>query len=162
MGGLVSGALTGLGADLAAGGLTFGAGMLAGALVGALGGAGVARGVNVVRGKSATTVRWQEPFLERQLTLALLRYLAVAHFGRGRAKLPPARYRHTGANGPSSRWPTRARRWRVCAARGGGRQRRRCCDLVPMRPGEPEEAGLALGGRAAQQPGARSPAAKPG
>ena len=86
MGGLVSGALTGLGADLAAGGLTFGAGMLAGALVGALGGAGVARGVNVVRGKSATTVRWQEPFLERQLTLALLRYLAVAHFGRGRGE----------------------------------------------------------------------------
>jgi hypothetical protein len=52
MGGLVSGALTGLGADLASGGLTFGAGMLAGAVLGALGAAGVARGVNVARGKT--------------------------------------------------------------------------------------------------------------
>jgi hypothetical protein len=38
MGGVVSGALTGLIADLAAGGLTFGAGLLTGALLGALGG----------------------------------------------------------------------------------------------------------------------------
>ncbi|MFC5860626.1 DUF3482 domain-containing protein [Agromyces flavus] len=53
--GVVSGALTGLGADLAAGGLTFGAGMVAGAIIGALGGAGVARGVNLVRGRNDST-----------------------------------------------------------------------------------------------------------
>ncbi len=52
MGGVVTGALSGLAADLATGGLTLGAGMLAGAVLGALGGAGVARGVNVARGKT--------------------------------------------------------------------------------------------------------------
>ncbi|MEO8752926.1 MAG: DUF3482 domain-containing protein, partial [Casimicrobiaceae bacterium] len=52
VGGVLSGAVTGLAADLAAGGLTFGAGMLVGALLGALSGAGLARGVNIVRGKT--------------------------------------------------------------------------------------------------------------
>lgn len=84
LGGVVSGALTGLGADLMAGGLTFGAGMVAGAILGALGGAGVAQGVNVVRGRSESSLRWEEAFLDGLVTSALLRYLAVAHYGRGR------------------------------------------------------------------------------
>jgi hypothetical protein len=84
MGGVVSGAVTGLAADLAAGGLTFGAGMLAGAVLGALGGAGVARGMNLARGKSGTTLCWDATFLDGLVAAALLRYLAVAHFGRGR------------------------------------------------------------------------------
>ena len=63
MGGVVSGALSGLAADLAAGGLTFGAGMLTGAVLGALGGAGIARGVNLARGKSGTLLRWDDAFL---------------------------------------------------------------------------------------------------
>ncbi len=84
MGGIVSGAVTGLAADLAAGGLTFGAGMLTGALVGALGGAGAARAYNVVRGKTEHQMRWGDAFLERLVVEALLRYLAVAHYGRGR------------------------------------------------------------------------------
>ena len=84
MGGVLSGAVTGLAADLAAGGLTFGAGMLTGAVLGALGGAGVARAVNVVRGQTDETVRWDGAFLERLVTQALLRYLAIAHYGRGR------------------------------------------------------------------------------
>jgi hypothetical protein len=86
MGGVVSGALTGLGADLASGGLTFGAGMLAGAVLGALGGAGVARGMNVVRGKTEATLRWEAAFLDSLVTASLLRYLAVAHYGRGRGE----------------------------------------------------------------------------
>ena len=86
MGGVVSGALTGLGADLASGGLTFGAGMLAGAVLGALGGAGVARGMNVVRGKTEATLRWETAFLDGLVTASLLRYLAVAHYGRGRGE----------------------------------------------------------------------------
>ena len=84
LGGVVSGALTGLGADLIAGGLTFGAGMVAGAILGALGGAGVAQGVNVVRGRTDSSLRWEEAFLDGLVTSALLRYLAVAHYGRGR------------------------------------------------------------------------------
>jgi len=84
MGGVVSGALTGLAADLAAGGFTFGAGMLTGAVLGALGGAGIARGMNIARGRSGATLRWDDALLGGLVTPALLRYLAVAHYGRGR------------------------------------------------------------------------------
>jgi hypothetical protein len=84
MGGVVSGALTGLAADLAAGGLTLGAGMITGAVLGALGGAGVARAMNVARGQTEDVVRWDDAFVERLVAQALLRYLAIAHYGRGR------------------------------------------------------------------------------
>ncbi|HVE50287.1 MAG TPA: DUF3482 domain-containing protein [Casimicrobiaceae bacterium] len=84
MAGVVSGALTGLAADVAAGGLTFGAGMLTGALLGALGGASIARGMNLARGTAGTLLRWDDAFLSRLVTEAILRYLAVAHYGRGR------------------------------------------------------------------------------
>jgi hypothetical protein len=86
VGGLVSGALTGLAADLAAGGLTFGAGLLTGGLLGALGGAGLARGYNLVRGTAESAVRWSDEFLDAFFASALLRYLAVAHYGRGRGE----------------------------------------------------------------------------
>jgi hypothetical protein len=92
MGGVLSGAVTGLAADLAAGGLTFGAGMLTGALLGALGGAGVARAVNVARGQTDDTLRWDDAFLERLAVAALLRYLAVAHYGRGRGDYRDSEY----------------------------------------------------------------------
>ena len=92
VGGVLSGAVTGLAADLAAGGLTFGAGMLTGALLGALGGAGVARAVNVARGQADDTLRWDDAFLERLVVASLLRYLAVAHYGRGRGDYVEAEY----------------------------------------------------------------------
>ena len=84
MGGVVSGALTGLAADLASGGLTFGGGMVAGALLGAFGGAGIARGFNTIRGRNEALLRWDNAFLDEQVASALLRYLAIAHYGRGR------------------------------------------------------------------------------
>jgi len=83
-GGIATGALLGLKADLAAGGLTFGAGILAGTILGALGGAGVARGHNIIRGAEKGSVGWSPAFLDGLVRSALLRYLAVAHFGRGR------------------------------------------------------------------------------
>ena len=86
LGGLVSGALTGLAADLAAGGLTFGAGLLTGSVLGALGAAGLARGYNLVRGTTESAVRWSDEFLDAFFASALLRYLAVAHYGRGRGE----------------------------------------------------------------------------
>ena len=92
VGGLVSGALTGLAADLAAGGLTFGAGMLAGGILGALGSAGLARGFNLVSGKSAASVRWSDEVLHGLVRAALLRYLAVAHYGRGRGAWRESEY----------------------------------------------------------------------
>jgi hypothetical protein len=84
VGGLVTGALAGLKADLASGGLTMGGGLLAGGLVGALGAAGAARAVNRLQGTGGGSVAWSDAALNAQAEAALLRYLAVAHFGRGR------------------------------------------------------------------------------
>jgi len=88
-GGMVTGALAGLKADLASGGLTLGGGLLAGGLLGALGAAGVARGVNLVRGTQQSWAAWNTQALGQMLEAALLRYLAVAHFGRGRGDWRP-------------------------------------------------------------------------
>jgi hypothetical protein len=92
LGGFLSGALTGLAADVAAGGLTFGAGLLAGGLVGAAGAAGLARGFNLVRGRSEATIRWSDDFLATLAPAAVLRYLAVAHYGRGRGEWAASEY----------------------------------------------------------------------
>jgi hypothetical protein len=86
LGGLVSGALSGLAADLASGGMTFGAGLLTGGLLGALGAAGLAHGFNLVRGGDQTVVTWSDEFLLDLVSTQLLTYLAVAHFGRGRGE----------------------------------------------------------------------------
>lgn len=86
LGGVVSGLLGGLKADLATGGASLGAGAIIGALVGALGAGGVAHLWNVVRGKDAARARWSLELLEAHLAGAVLRYLAVAHFGRGRGE----------------------------------------------------------------------------
>ena len=94
LGGALTGALAGLKADVASGGLTLGGGLLAGGILGALGAAGLARGVNLVRGTGRTWVAWSAAALPALTEAALLRYLAVAHYGRGRgewadAEAPP-------------------------------------------------------------------------
>ena len=93
-GGAVAGALAGLKADIASGGLTLGGGLLAGGVLGALGAAGAARGVNRLRGLRAPLLAWDDAVLDGLLRAALLGYLAVAHHGRGRgdwqASEPPA------------------------------------------------------------------------
>ena len=86
IGGALTGALVGLKADIASGGLTLGGGLLAGGLLGALGAAGLARAVNLVRGTDRSWIAWNAEALETLLQAALLRYLAVAHFGRGRGE----------------------------------------------------------------------------
>ena len=85
-GGLLSGALGGLAADLGAGGLTFGAGALIGGVLGVFGGRGLAKAYNLARGGQTGTVRWSPEFLFERIAAALMRYLAVAHFGRGRGE----------------------------------------------------------------------------
>jgi 50S ribosome-binding GTPase/Domain of unknown function (DUF3482) len=85
-GGAVTGAVAGLKADILSGGLTMGGGLLAGGLLGALGAAGVARGINVVRGVDQSWVAFSEEALMGAAQAGLLRYLAVAHFGRGRGQ----------------------------------------------------------------------------
>jgi len=90
IGGMVTGALTGLKADLATGGLSFGAGLLAGGVLGALGAAGLARGYNLVRDLDASVVVWSDEALHDLAINALLGYLAVAHYGRGRGDFKPS------------------------------------------------------------------------
>ena len=94
LGGALTGALAGLKADLVTGGLTLGGGLLAGGIIGALGAAGLARGINIVRGTGRSWVAWSAAALPALTEAALLRYLAVAHYGRGRgewsdAEAPP-------------------------------------------------------------------------
>jgi Domain of unknown function (DUF3482)/50S ribosome-binding GTPase len=84
LGGLVSGALGGLAADVAAGGMTLGGGMIVGGILGAVGAGSLARGYNLARGEAEPVVSWSLDFFQCLVRLALLRYLAVAHFGRGR------------------------------------------------------------------------------
>ena len=84
LGGVASGALGGLAADLLAGGLSFGGGVVAGAILGALGGAGLGQGIRLVRGERLPSASWSEPFLRDLCRRTVLRYLAIAHFGRGR------------------------------------------------------------------------------
>lgn len=83
-GGMVAGALAGLKADIATGGLTLGGGLLAGGVIGALTAAGAARGYNLMRGVETATLSWNEAVLDELARSALLGYLAVAHYGRGR------------------------------------------------------------------------------
>ena len=84
LGAVLSGAATGLSADLMAGGLTLGAGALLGSVVGALGFAGAAWGFNASTDREQTTVQFTDEFLRTLLVASVLRYLTVAHFGRGR------------------------------------------------------------------------------
>lgn len=83
-GAAITGALGGLVADIASGGLTFGAGALLGGVAGAFGMHGIARAYNLARGNESNLVRWTPEFLDGRVNAALLRYLAVAHYGRGR------------------------------------------------------------------------------
>ncbi|HXJ81747.1 MAG TPA: GTPase domain-containing protein [Candidatus Methylomirabilis sp.] len=84
IGGALSGAVGGLAADVGLGGLTFGGGAVLGAILGALGGAGLAAGYRLAQGDRAPAVSWSGQFLSELCGDAVLRYLAVAHFGRGR------------------------------------------------------------------------------
>jgi Domain of unknown function (DUF3482)/50S ribosome-binding GTPase len=84
LGAIVSGAATGLGADLAAGGLTLGTGALLGGVIGALTFAGAAWGFNASTDRQHPAISLSDEFLRTMLISGVLRYLAVAHFGRGR------------------------------------------------------------------------------
>jgi hypothetical protein len=114
-GGMVTGALAGLKADLASGGLTFGAGLLVGGVLGALGSAGLAHGYNLVRGAEDTTVAWTNEVLDELALSALLGYLAVAHYGRGRgdwaASEHPAHWQDTVAAALAQRQEAFSHAW---------------------------------------------------
>lgn len=92
LGGVVTGALAGLKADIASGGLTLGGGLLAGGVIGALGAAGLTRGFNVIRGVERPVLAWSDAVIERLVRSAVLTYLAVAHYGRGRGQWAAAEH----------------------------------------------------------------------
>ncbi len=83
LGGVATGALAGLVVDLKAGGLTFGGGALLGGLGGGLSAYALIKTFNLVRGED-NKLHWSREHFREQVKLALLAYLAVAHFGRGR------------------------------------------------------------------------------
>ena len=84
LGAVISGAATGLTTDLVSGGLTMGAGALLGGVLGALTFAGAAWGFNSMTDRSQPSVRFTHEFMRELLASSILRYLTIAHFGRGR------------------------------------------------------------------------------
>ncbi|MFT4548449.1 MAG: hypothetical protein ACI9UA_000311 [Pseudoalteromonas tetraodonis] len=91
VGGFAAGASGGLVADLAHGGLTLGGGAILGGLGGGAGAYLLAKGMNLTRGKDHC-VYWTLGHFREQVGLALLSYLAVAHFGRGRGEWEDAEH----------------------------------------------------------------------
>lgn len=85
-GAAMGGAAGGLVTDIMTGGLSFGAGAIAGAVLGAMGAAGLLKGYQMALGDDVPVVRWSQEFLRDLVAQAALRYLAVAHFGRGRGE----------------------------------------------------------------------------
>ncbi len=96
VGGALTGAAGGIVAELKTGGLLLGGGALTGMLLGGAGSYLLARGYNLTRGEGHA-VRWTEEHFAAQWEVALLCYLAVAHYGRGRGEWqdsePPAPWR---------------------------------------------------------------------
>ena len=91
VGGFAAGASGGLAADLAHGGLTLGGGAILGGIGGGAGAYLLAKGMNLTRGKDHC-VYWTLGHFKEQVQLALLSYLAVAHFGRGRGEWEEAEH----------------------------------------------------------------------
>ena len=83
-GAVSSGTVSGLATDLATGGLTMGLGTLVGTVMGALGGAGLAVAYNRKKGINEDVVTWSDEGIKHFLVDAILLYLSIAHYGRGR------------------------------------------------------------------------------
>jgi hypothetical protein len=85
VGAAMGGAAGGLVADIFTAGLSFGGGAVTGAILGAASAAGLRRGFQFVR-TGDPALRWARDFLDQLARQSMLRYLAVAHFGRGRGE----------------------------------------------------------------------------
>lgn len=85
VGSVAGGAMGGLIADLKMGGMTFGGGALVGGIAAGLGAYALIKSYNLVRGGDQR-LHWSREHFREQVRLAMLTYLAVAHFGRGRGE----------------------------------------------------------------------------
>jgi GTPase SAR1 family protein len=90
-GGALTGLLTGLGADVLAGGLSLGGGAIVGAMLGALGGYAFGGAYRLATG-GESGIQFQPAALDRLAREAMLRYLLVAHHGRGRGDYADLEY----------------------------------------------------------------------
>ncbi len=87
LGGIGSGALGGLIADFHAGGLSFGGGTVAGALVGGFAAYALGYGYKKIKSNDGITrLQWHEKFLLDEWRAYALRYLMIAHVGRGQGR----------------------------------------------------------------------------
>lgn len=87
LGGVGSGLLAGLLADVQLGGMTFGGGAAAGALIGGVTAYALGRGFQKVKGQDgATCLQWSKEFLIDEWIASSMRYLTIAHFGRGQGQ----------------------------------------------------------------------------
>lgn len=84
VGAISAGATGGLVTDMATGGISLGLGTLIGSIIGAVGGAGVAVAYNLKGGVQNTEVSWSSTSLSNFVLNAIILYLLVAHYGRGR------------------------------------------------------------------------------
>lgn len=85
VGGILSGAAVGVVADIKTGGMTLGGGTVLGVFAGGAGSYLLAKGYNLARG-GKDYVRWTEEHFAAQVEMALLFYLAISHWGRGRGE----------------------------------------------------------------------------
>lgn len=86
LGGIGTGALGGLVADFKTGGLTLGGGALLGAMLGGLGAYALGSGYRKLKRDGQTVVEWDPGFKREEWRAAAMRYLLVAHLGRGRGQ----------------------------------------------------------------------------
>lgn len=83
-GALSSGVAGGLTTDFASGGISMGLGTLVGSFIGALGGIGLAVAYNHKKRVDGILITWSDIALKNFFREAVILYLAVSHFGRGR------------------------------------------------------------------------------
>lgn len=86
-GGLVSGALSGLSADLLSGGLSFGGGALLGGISGWVAGFYGTKGFNALFRRGTKNLRWSDAFLGQLMVLLAALFLRVRHHGRAKGVL---------------------------------------------------------------------------
>lgn len=91
-GAIGTGAAGGLASDLVTGGLSLGVGSLIGTIIGAIGGAGLAVAYNHKKEIQGTVVSWSDDAIQKFFIEAILLYLTIAHFGRGRGNWCESEY----------------------------------------------------------------------
>ena len=93
VGAIGTGAVGGMAGDITTGGISLGIGTILGSVIGALGGAGGAIAYNRKKDLLGTSVTWSSQAQEKFYEEAILLYLSIAHFGRGRGNWKENEYK---------------------------------------------------------------------